>query len=92
DVYRRVGLHARIRDMNSLNREWLEPQFNELAELAPEAIGLLRERFEGRAPDLHSGVPRDENFIERVLAAIEQDNDLLMTLQDVEEMLILAFE
>ena len=37
-------------------------------------------------------MPRDEHFIERVMAAIEHDNDLLMTLQDVEEMVILAFE
>ena len=92
DVYRRVGLHARIRDLVAQYRDTLEPQFNALYEAAPIATHLLRERFEGRAPDLHQGVPRDENFIERVMAAIEQDNDLLMTLQDVEEMLILAFE
>lgn len=92
DVYRRVGLHARIRDLVAQYRDILEPQFNALYEAAPIATHLLRERFEGRAPDLHQGVPRDENFIERVMAAIEQDNDLLMTLQDVEEMLILAFE
>lgn len=92
DIYRRVGLHARIRDLVTLYRETFEPQFAELAELAPDATALLRERFEGRAPDLRRGVARDDNFIERVLAAIEQDNELLMTLQDVEEMLILAFE
>ncbi|MFC3283706.1 hypothetical protein [Litchfieldella rifensis] len=92
DVYRRVGLHARIRDLIALYGDTLVPQFTELAEAAPQATALLRERFEGHAPDLRHGVPRDDNFIERVLAAIEQDNDLLMTLQDVEEMLILAFE
>lgn len=92
DVYRRVGLHARIRDLVTQYRDTLEPQFNALYDTAPIATHLLRERFEGRAPDLHQGVPRDENFIERVMAAIEQDNDLLMTLQDVEEMMILAFE
>ncbi|MHB0774019.1 hypothetical protein [Halomonas sp. WWR20] len=92
DIYRRVGLHARIRDLVALNRETLEPQFVELFEVAPEATRLLRERFEGHAPNIHQGVPRDENFIERVMAAIEQDNDLLMTLQDVEEVLVLAFE
>ncbi|GGX80979.1 hypothetical protein GCM10007160_05250 [Litchfieldella qijiaojingensis] len=92
DIYRRVGLHARIRDMIALYGETLEPQFTELSEAAPQATALLRERFQGHAPDLRHGVPRDDNFIERVLAAIEQDNELLMTLQDVEEMLILAFE
>ncbi|MCP1366340.1 hypothetical protein BIS06_14035, partial [Halomonas sp. BBD48] len=53
---------------------------------------LLRQRFEGHAPDIRHGVARDDNFIERVLAAIEQDDELLMTLQDVEEMIVLAFE
>ncbi len=92
EVYRRVGLHARISDLFASYRERIEPQFGELFDLAPQAITLLRERFEGHAPDPRYGVARDENFIERVMAAIESDNDLLMTLQDVEEMVILAFE
>lgn len=92
DVYRRVGLHARISDLVEVYRDRIEPHFNELYEFAPQAIALLRERFEGHAPDPRYGVPRDEHFIERVMAAIENDNDLLMTLQDVEEMVILAFE
>ncbi|WIX34529.1 hypothetical protein QO259_07735 [Salinicola sp. JS01] len=92
EVYRRVGLHARISDLFTTYRERIEPQFGELFDLAPQAITLLRERFEGHAPDPRYGVARDENFIERVMAAIENDNDLLMTLQDVEEMVILAFE
>ncbi|WP_136064869.1 hypothetical protein [Modicisalibacter radicis] len=92
DIYRRVGLHARIQDLVARYGETLEPQFAAIAELAPEAMKLLRQRFEGHAPDLRDGVPRDTNFIERVLAAIERDDELLMTLQDVEEMLILAFE
>lgn len=92
DIYRRAGLHARIRDLMAFYRDTIEPRFAELAELAPDATALLRERFEGQAPDLRRGVARDENFIERILAAIEQDNELLMTLQDVEEMLILTFE
>ncbi|SHF63128.1 hypothetical protein SAMN02745148_03151 [Modicisalibacter ilicicola DSM 19980] len=92
DIYRRVGQHARIRDLIALYRETIDPQLNELAALIPEATALLRQRFEGQAPDLRRGVARDDNFIERVLAAIEQNNELLMTLQDVEEMLILAFE
>ncbi|WP_048306935.1 hypothetical protein [Halomonas sp. PR-M31] len=92
DIYRRVGQHARIRDLIALYRETIDPQLQELAELVPEATALLRQRFEGQAPNLRRGVIRDDNFIERVLAAIEQNNELLMTLQDVEEMLILAFE
>nr|WP_286009652.1 hypothetical protein [Salinicola sp. S1-1-2] len=92
DVYRRVGLHARVSDLVEIYRDQIEPRFTELYDLSPQAITLLRERFEGHAPDPRYGVPRDEHFIERVMAAIENDNDLLMTLQDVEEMVILAFE
>lgn len=92
EIYRRVGLHARIRDLVALYRDTLEPQLTELAELSPDATALLRQRFEGQAPDLRRGVARDDNFVERVLAAIGEDDDLLMTLQDVEEMLVLAFE
>ncbi|WP_355660847.1 hypothetical protein [Halomonas salifodinae] len=92
DIYRRVGLHARIQDLQQRYGEQLAPQFQALTEVAPGAADLLRARFAGEAPDLRQGVVRDEHFIERVLAAIEQDDELLMTLQDVEEMLVLAFE
>ncbi|MFD2190092.1 hypothetical protein [Pistricoccus aurantiacus] len=92
EIYRRSGLKARIRDLVALYGETIEPQLAELREIAPEAASLLHKRFQGRAPTLRRGVPRDENFIERILAAIGQDDELLMTLQDVEEMLILAFE
>ncbi|GHA89240.1 hypothetical protein [Modicisalibacter luteus] len=92
EIYRRVGLQARIRDLMGLYQDTLDPQFAELAEIAPDATILLRQRFEGQAPNIRHGVVRDDNFIERVLAAIEQDDELLMTLQDVEEMIVLAFE
>lgn len=55
DVYRRVGLHARIRDLVTQYRDTLEPQFNALYDTAPIATHLLRERFEGRAPRPSSG-------------------------------------
>ena len=92
ETYRRAGLYSRVRDLNRQHRERIETALQWLNEASPEAAGVLRERFQGEAPQLEKGVPRDEYFIERVLAAIEEDNLLLMTLQDVEEMLILAFE
>ncbi|SFX62516.1 hypothetical protein [Marinospirillum alkaliphilum] len=92
ETYRRAGLYSRVRDFNRQYRERIENALTELQEVSPEAASVLRERFSGEAPQLEKGVPRDEFFIERVLAAIEEDNLLLMTLQDVEEMLILAFE
>ncbi|GLR62674.1 hypothetical protein [Marinospirillum insulare] len=92
ETYRRAGLYSRVRDLNRQHRERIETALQWLNEASPEATSVLRERFSGDAPQLEKGVPRDEYFIERVLAAIEEDNLLLMTLQDVEEMLILAFE
>ncbi|HKM15009.1 MAG TPA: hypothetical protein VJY63_03665 [Marinospirillum sp.] len=92
ETYRRAGLYSRVRDLNRQHRERIEAALQWLNEASPEAASVLRERFSGEAPQLEKGVPRDEFFIERVLAAIEEDNLLLMTLQDVEEMLILAFE
>lgn len=90
--YRRAGLYSRVRDLNAQHQKRIETALTKLQEIAPEATSLLKERFYGLAPQLDKGVPRDEYFIERTLAAIEEDNPVLMTLQDVEEMLILAFE
>lgn len=92
DTYRRAGLYSRVKDLETSYRERIETALLYLQESSPEAASVLRERFQGKAPHLERGVPRDEHFIERTLAAIEEDNDLIMTLQDVEEMLILAFE
>lgn len=92
ETYRRAGLYSRVRDLNRQHRERIETALQWLNDSSPEAANVLRERFQGEAPQLEKGVPRDEYFIERVLAAIEEDNLLLMTLQDVEEMLILVFE
>jgi hypothetical protein len=53
---------------------------------------VLRQRMAGHAPSPDEGVPRESNFIERVLAAMDQDRLALMTLRDAEEMMVLAFE
>lgn len=92
DVYRRQGLFARIQDLYDEHHDELTVQLSALDEVAPEAASLLRDRFQGRAPQLYDGVPRTSNFIENILTAIEENDDLLMTMKDVEEMLVLAFE
>lgn len=92
ETYRRTGVRSRISDLVIDHGDHVNPLLNELRTLAPEAAALLSERFYGRTRDLNKGIPRDENFIERVLSAIEQDDDLLMTLDDVGQMLTLAFE
>lgn len=92
ETYRRAGLFSRVADLNREYQTKIDAALSKLARSSPEAASLLQERFTGQAPQLETGVPRDEYFIERVLAAVEEDKLLLMTLQDVEEMLILAFE
>lgn len=91
DSYRRAGLFARISDMH----EQYDDMFAELVseqEFPPQVLDALKMRYSGDIARLRHGVPRTEHFISRVLAAIEQDNLLLITMQDVESMLVLAFE
>jgi hypothetical protein len=92
DNFRRAGLSSRIRDMQQGSDELIERHSNNLRELSPAAVDMLRMRYHGDIATLRHGMPRSEHFIARVLAAIEQDNLLLITMQDVESMLVLAFE
>lgn len=92
ETYRKAGLYSRVADLNDKYRDKIDAALSQLNDTSPEAASLLNQRFTGQAPQLEKGVPRDEHFIERVLAAVEEDKLMLMTLQDVEEMLILAFE
>lgn len=92
DNYRRAGLYSRIRDLNQLHSEYFEAIFKQLQSEAPLAANALRERFTARVPRLREGIPRDEAFVERILAAFEEQNAALLTMQDVEQLLSLAFE
>jgi hypothetical protein len=90
--YRSAGLVARIRDLHEQTGIHPDASIEALRPLSPVAADILRLRFKGDIALLRHGMPRAEHFIARVLAAIEQDNLLLITMQDVESMLILAFE
>lgn len=92
DSYRRAGLFTCIRDVHEEHGERFDKAINELYQLAPLAADALRQRYLGDIARLRHGTSRTEHFIARVLAAIEQDNLLLITMQDVESMLILTFE
>ncbi|MCG5518986.1 hypothetical protein [Ectothiorhodospira sp. 9905] len=92
DHLRRAGLYSRIRDLHREQGERFDKALSDLQPVAPIAASILRERYMGGAPKLQQGTPRDEFFLERVMAAIEEDNPLLMTATDVESMLVLAFE
>ncbi|MEX1197889.1 MAG: hypothetical protein WEB57_08530 [Pseudohongiellaceae bacterium] len=92
DIFRRAGLYSRIRDVHAEHGADFEQRIAELHQVSPVAATMLRQRYHGEVAHLHHGVPRTEHFVERVLAAIEQDNLLLVTMADVESMLTLAFE
>lgn len=92
EIYRQVGMDRRIDDLTEHYLGLIRHVLTELESLEPDAIPLLRSRLQGDSPDQKAGMPRQENFIERIFAAIEEENDLLMTDEDVEEMIVLAFE
>ncbi len=92
DSFRRAGLFSRVRDIQTTYGDRFEQAIAELSVVSPQAADILRLRYQGDIAHLRHGIPRSEHFIARVLAAIEQDNLLLITMQDVESMLVLAFE
>ena len=92
ELYRRAGFRSRMQEVTASVAEPAAQALAELANRAPELQPLLRERLSGRAPSPEYGIPREEGFIERVLAAADAEDDSLMTLNDAVEMLVLAFE
>lgn len=92
ETYRKAGMFLRAQDLLEEHQRQVRLVLDELYATAPAMATTLRDRLEGRGPNLKQGVPREENFIERILAAIGEENEALMTLRDVEEVLILAFE
>jgi len=92
DSFRRAGLYSRVADIHQAHGERFDQTIAELYPIAPQAADVLRQRYLGEIANLRHGITRTEHFISRVLAAIEQDNLLLITMQDVESMLVLCFE
>ncbi len=92
DNFRRAGLYSRIADIQQVHGQQFEQAITVLNQVSPQAAEVLRQRCQGDIANLRHGIPRTEHFISRVLAAIEQDNLLLITMQDVESMLVLCFE
>ncbi|MFO8005552.1 hypothetical protein [Thioalkalivibrio sp.] len=92
EVYRRLGLHSRVRDLVETSTEARLAALERVHAEVPELADLLRDRLMGRAPDQDSGVPRRENFLQRLLAAAEEDAPETLPLADVQELLVLLFE
>lgn len=92
EVYRRAGLQTRVREVVAEVSACAQEALAELGSVAPDLAPLLRDRLEGRSPEPEYGIPREEGFIERVLAAADREDEALMTLRDALEMLVLTFE
>ena len=92
EIFRRAGLFSRMRDVIGEGREEAEKAWQMLNENHPRTAQALKNRMNGIVARPHDGQPREPLFIERILSAIEESNENLMTLHDVEEMLTLCFE
>ena len=92
EIYRRMGLWRRGLDIHREIASKLQEELKAVRQSSPQLARVLKRRFIGVGPSKREGRPRTEGFIERTLAAGEEDNFELMTLADVEEVLTLAFE
>ena len=92
ELFRRAGLYNRMQDIVHSIRDQTHETCDTLRQTHPRIAEALRQRLTGRVPSVRQGTPREEMFLERILSAIEQDNEDLMTLHDVEELLTLCFE
>ena len=92
EIYRRAGLYNRMNDLVQALAPISEPYINELRQTHPRIATAMAERLKGQALDIHKGQPREPLFLERILAAIEEENEELITLPDVEHLLSLCFE
>jgi hypothetical protein len=92
EIYRRVGLWSRGLDISREVASELQSELAAIKQSSPQLARTIRRRYVGLGPNKREGRPRTEGFIERTLAAGEEDNYELMTLADVEEVLTFAFE
>ncbi|MFO8029211.1 MAG: hypothetical protein R6U28_05080 [Cyclonatronaceae bacterium] len=92
-TYRRIGLYSRARELYTEHRKQINEATHDLEQISPAAARELWQWFTGGTLGMsRSGVPREPDFLQRVMSSIENNNPLLMTFRDVEEMIILAFE
>ena len=92
EIFRRAGLYHRMRDVIEETREETEATYQVLRENHPRTAEAFKKRLTGHVARPHHGQKREPLFIERILSAMEEDNENLMTMSDVEEMLTLCFE
>ncbi len=92
EVYRRLGLHSRVRDLVDASAEARLAALERVHAEAPELADALRERLQGNAPSQDAGIPRREGFLQRLLATADEDDPADLPVSDVQELIVLAFE
>jgi len=92
EQFRRAGLYNRMQDIVRSIADTAEKYTGELRKTHPRIADAMGARLAGRAPDIRQGQAREPLFLERILAAMEQENEDLITLPDVEQVLGLCFE
>ncbi|WP_281646571.1 hypothetical protein [Parendozoicomonas sp. Alg238-R29] len=92
EQFRRAGLYNRMLDIVSGIADASAEHVATLRQSHPRIATAMAARLAGQAPDIRQGQPRERLFLERILAAIEQENEELITLPDVEHMMALCFE
>jgi hypothetical protein len=92
EVYRRVGLPSRVRDLVESSHEARLAALERVHAESPELADLLRDRLSGRVPSQDAGIPRREDFLQRLLAAADQEDPEALPVEDVLELLTLMFE
>ncbi|MDG5767581.1 hypothetical protein QA596_08910 [Balneolales bacterium ANBcel1] len=92
-TYRRIGLHSRVREIHTEYHQQVDEIIKGIELESPDAAREIRDWFTGSTFGMSKlGAPREPFFLQRVMSSIENNNPLLMTFRDVEEMIILAFE
>lgn len=92
EQFRRAGLYNRMQDIVRSIADTAESYTAELRKTHPRIAAAMGDRLAGRAPDIRQGQAREPLFLERILAAMEQEKEDLITLPDVEQVLGLCFE
>ena len=92
EQFRRAGLYNRMQDVVDSIAPQSTEHITALRQTHPRIATAMASRLAGQAPDIRQGQPRERLFLERILAAIDQENEELITLPDVEHLLALCFE
>lgn len=92
DTFFRAGMSCRAKEIYDDHKALFQDLAESVRIQSPQLAESLEKRLSGERSDPRSGIPRDPYFIERILAAIDDEDDTLMTLGDVEEIYTLLFE